>query len=123
MAGPDDRVTTGLLSAVRYVKDNRVLPRGFEPATASGDIAVRGRATADDDFRGGRDRVRYVIDTGEAGGPFTVEAELWYQPIGYRWARNLADYDAFETRRFTRYYEAMSAGSAVLVASGSASAP
>lgn len=123
MVGPDDEVTTGLLTAVRYVKDNRVLPRGFDPATAPDDIAVHGRGTSDDDFRGGEDRVRYVIDPAGAHGPFTVEAELWYQPIGYRWARNLADYDAFETRRFTRYYEAMSAGSAVRLASAAASTP
>lgn len=123
MVGPDDEVTTGLLTAVRYAKDNRVLPRGFDPATAPDDIAVHGRGAADANFRGGEDRVHYVIDPGDAGGPFTIEAELWYQPIAYRWARNLADYDAFETRRFTRYYEAMSAGSATRLASGVASTP
>lgn len=123
MAGPDDEVTTGLLTAVRYLKDNRLLPRGFDPATASGDVAVRGGAATDDDFRGGEDRVRYVIDTGATEGPFSVEAVLWYQPIAFRWARNLADYDAFETRRFTRYYDAMSTGSAVRLATGTASTP
>ena len=29
--------TTGLLSAVRYLKDNRLLPRGFDKAGASPD--------------------------------------------------------------------------------------
>lgn len=123
MVGPDDEVTTGLLTAVRYVKDNRVLPRGFDPSTAPGDIAVHGRGTTDDDFRGGEDQVRYDLDPGDARGPFTIEAELWYQPIAYRWARNLGDYDAFETRRFARYYEAMSAGSAVRLASAVTSIP
>ncbi len=110
------RPTTGLLSGVRYAKDNRLLPRGFDPSTASDDIAVRGAAANDPDFAGGGDRVRYVVDVSNAAGPFTIEAALWYQPIGYRWAHNLRDYDAFETNRFTAYYESMSANSAITLA-------
>ena len=37
-------VTTGLLWGVEYVKDNRLLPRGFDKATASDDVAVKGEA-------------------------------------------------------------------------------
>ena len=40
-------------------------------------------------------------------GPFEVEAELLYQPIGYRWADNLKKYDAPEPKRFNGYYDAM----------------
>ena len=36
------KVTTSLLSAVGYLKDNRLLPRGFDKATANADIAVYG---------------------------------------------------------------------------------
>ena len=53
------RVTTGLLSAVRYGKDNRLLPRGFDKATAAPDCAVQGDAQDDPDFQGGGDRVIY----------------------------------------------------------------
>ncbi|MCK7480375.1 MAG: hypothetical protein M0C28_26330 [Candidatus Moduliflexus flocculans] len=35
-------MTTVLLSASQYLKDNRILPAGFDKATAHGDIAVRG---------------------------------------------------------------------------------
>ena len=35
-----------------------------------------------------------------SAGPFTVEVELRYQPIGYRWAHNLERYDAPEPKRF-----------------------
>lgn len=120
MVGPSDEVTTGLLTAVRFVKDNRVLPRGFDPATASEDIAVQGHAADDADFVGGADRVRYLVDLGDAEGPFALEAELWYQPIAYRWARNLESYDAPETRRFLRYYGEMSEYSALRLARGTA---
>jgi hypothetical protein len=111
-----DRVTTGLLFGVRYVKDNRLLPNGFDKTTAEDDIAVQGRAGEDADFREGGDRVRYVVDLENGVGPFTVGAELWYQTIGYRWAQNLKAYETLETERFVGYYEATAKGSAVLIA-------
>jgi hypothetical protein len=112
-----DAVTTGLLHGVRYVKDNRLLPRGFDKATAEPDIAVHGSAAADADFTAGRDRVRYRIEFPDSvSGPLSVEAELLYQSIGYRWAENLRGYDADETRRFGRYYAESAAGSAARLA-------
>jgi len=39
----------------------------------------------------------------DAQGPFHVEAELWYQPIGFRWAHNLGAYEAPEPGRFVHY--------------------
>ena len=121
MAGADGRVTTGLLTALRYVKDNRLLPRGFDKRTADKDIAVHGEADSDPDFVGGSDRVRYSVATGDAQGPFTVDVELWYQPIAYRWAMNLAAYDSPEPRRFVGYYNAMAGGSGVRLAHAAAS--
>lgn len=110
------RVTTGLLSAVRYLKDNRLLPRGFDKRTADKDVAVAGGALEDPDFTGGSDRVSYAVDVGGAPGPFRVEAELYYQPVAYRWAMNLKGYDAEEPRRFLRYYQDGAAASAVVLA-------
>jgi len=43
-------------------------------------------------------------------------AELWFQPIGYRWALNLDEYETFETDRFIRYYRDMAASFAMVVA-------
>ena len=116
LAGPDGEVTTGLITAVDYLKDNRLLPDGFDKTTAEEDIAVRGAAAGDGDFRDGGDRVRYVVEVGDAEGPFEVEAELWYQPIAYRWAQNLRRQPAVETDRFVGYYEEMAEGSAVVLA-------
>jgi hypothetical protein len=113
--GSDGGVTTGLLTAVAYGKDNRILPLGFDKATAGEDIAVQGRAATDSDFAGGGDRIVYSIDVAGARGPFQVEAELWYQPIGFRWAQNLSPYDTHETNRFVSYYETLSEFSGIVL--------
>jgi hypothetical protein len=113
-----DAVTTGLLHGVRYIKDNRLLPRGFDKTTADADVAVHGAAAADADFLAAGDRVRYRIALpADASAPLAVEAELLYQSIGYRWAENLRGYDTAETRRFERYFAENAAGSAMRLAS------
>jgi hypothetical protein len=45
---------------------------------------------------------------------------LWYQPIGFRWAHNLADYKAAEPQRFLGYYESASQHSATVLAKAKA---
>ena len=110
-----NNVTTGLLTGLQFIKDNRLLPHGFEKQTAEKDVAVHGKAEMDPDFTGGGDSITYSVAVGGGEGPFEVEAELWYQPIAYRWAMNLKPYDALEPKRFVRYYEAMSSGSAVML--------
>lgn len=115
MAAPDGSVTTGLLTAVGYLKDNRILPHGFDKAGAHPDIAVHGAAAQDGDFMAGTDRVHYSVDVSGAVGPFRVEAALWYQPIGRRWAENLRAYDAPETQRFVGYYDSMAGASAIVL--------
>jgi len=97
-----------------------VLPHGFDKRTAHKDVAVAGDAADDNDFAGGSDRIRYSIALAGAEGPFQMEVELWYQPVSYRWASNLRQYDSMETRRFTRYYDAMSSASGVILARASA---
>ena len=117
MSDSNGRPTTGLLTAVRYLKDNRLVPRGFDKATADPQIAVVGAAAEDADFGGGGDRVRYAIEVNQADGPFQIDVELRFQVIGFRWAENLRPYKAEETSRFVGYYESMaSSSSEVLVA-------
>ena len=119
----DGKVTTGLLFATTYLKDNRLLPRGFNKETAPPDIAVYGDARADPRFSDHGHNVRYSVDVGNSVGPFDVDVELWYQPIGYRWANNLKSYDADEPHRFTGYYDSMGTGTAVLLAKTSRRSP
>ena len=113
---PANVPTTGLLQATQYLKDNRLLPRGFDKTTAPFEIKVFGGASADPDFTGDGDRVGYRL---AVTGAATVEVELRYQPIGYRWAQNLASYQAAESRRFVGYYNSLAAYSSVVVARAS----
>ena len=116
------QVTTGLLTGVRYLKDNRLLPRGFDKHSPDKDIAVIGEALNDPNFTGGGDRVRYAINLGEIQGPIRVDAELCYQPIGYRWANNLKAYNAAaEPRRFTGFFDSMAKASSEVLAKASVS--
>ncbi len=117
----DGKVTTGLLHAVGYLKDSRLLPKGFDKATAEKDIAVVGRAADDSGFNDKGSLVRYLLSTGNAVGPFKVVAELWYQPIGFRWAHNLEPYKASEPQRMLRYYEEASQKSGTILAKAEAS--
>jgi hypothetical protein len=107
--------TTGLLTATQYLKDNRLLPRGFEKSTAPAEISVYGAASGDVDFGASGDRVRYAVDIAGAG-PYSVEVELRYQSIGFRWAHNLEGYDAPEPRRFVTYYRSLSSSSSIVIA-------
>ncbi|MBE2269866.1 MAG: hypothetical protein IAE80_16635 [Anaerolinea sp.] len=102
--------TTTLLLASQYLKDNRILPLGYDPATVPVEIAVWGDAATDPDFVGGSDIVTYQIPVTSATG-LTVEVELVYQTLGYRWADNLREFEdpeiAPEIVTFLRYYDAV----------------
>jgi hypothetical protein len=116
LGDPKGRPTTGLLTATQYLKDNRLLPRGFDKATAHADVGVYGGARQDADFTAEGDRVRYRVPlASSAPGPFAVDVELLYQTIAYRWARNLDPYDAPEPKRFLRYWNEMASSSSVVV--------
>ncbi len=116
LGAPGDKVTTVLLAATHYLKDNRLLPLGFDKATADDPVAVRGGAREDEDFKAGSDKVRYAVSLGQAEGPFTVRAELLYQTLSFRWARNVGDHPSEEAARFLSYYKPVAGSSAVVLA-------
>ncbi len=107
------RLTTGLLRGVAFLKDNRLLPRGFNKGTAGDDIAVRGTARADADFAAEGDTVRYRIPLDRPEGTLRAVVSLRYQTIAFRWADNLRAYDAPEPRRFVSFWDQMSESASV----------
>jgi len=116
MEDSEGNVTTGLLQGFRFVKDNRLLPRGFDKAGADQDIAVQGSARDDEDFVQSADRVHYYVKLERTDASYVVQAELWYQPVGYRWAQNLGSRDSAETRKFVSFYDSTADTSAVVLA-------
>jgi hypothetical protein len=110
------RVTTGLLQAATYLKDNRLLPSGLDPALALETIRPAGRAAEDPDFFGGEDSLQYSLDLGSAEPPFTITVELLYQSIGYRWAENLREFQGDRIEQFLRFYQAVPNTPVVLAA-------
>jgi hypothetical protein len=104
MGNTEGEATTTLLRGAGYLKDNRLLPAGFDPDSDS-DVAVHGAAVDDEDFAPGGDNVRYDVLLGDSKGPFLVTAELLYQSISYRWIDNLRRSQATEINRLLGYYE------------------
>src|SRR5205814_4333734 len=76
MVGTNNMPTTGLLTAVRFIKDNRLLPKGFNKNPGDARIAPQGGAVNDADFAPGGDKIVYSPPGGDPQGPLPVEMEF-----------------------------------------------
>ncbi|TXK98314.1 hypothetical protein BMR02_09210, partial [Methylococcaceae bacterium HT1] len=65
-----------------YVKDNRLLPNGFDKQAAPNDVKVAGEAVTDANFIGGSDEISYSL-TGLTGTGYSVTVEMVYQTLAY----------------------------------------
>jgi uncharacterized protein DUF642/thrombospondin type 3 repeat protein len=81
-------VTYTLLRGKEYLKDNRILPAGFNKASVPSDVRVVGAALDDSNFIGGSDQISYQIG-GLPAGNYTIKAELVYQTLSYAFAEDL----------------------------------
>lgn len=106
VADTNGNVTQSLLSAASYLKDNRLLPSGFDKLNAPVSVQVSGQAAADPDFLAASDLVTYQVElTGQ--GPWQVRAQLVYQPLAQPHLQELFSYDQLpEVAAFRRMIEA-----------------
>jgi hypothetical protein len=105
MQNTDGEVTYTLLRGAGYIKDNRLLPKGFDKNTAAADIAVKGAAAADENFTGGSDLVTYQVPVGNHSGPFTITAELLYTTVSHAFMQDLGqDASLPRVERFVKFY-------------------
>lgn len=102
-----DKITYTLLRAKQYVKDNRLLPKGFDKTTASTQIKVHGIAASDENFIGGGDSLDFNLNNLPEKN-YTLEAELIYQTLGYAFAQDLFKESDFEISRFKQMFNSSS---------------
>jgi len=88
------------------IKDNRLLPAGWDPKHADAAATKPIGVGADEDFVGGSDTVVFVAPLAELAFPYKVEVALLYQPISPRYVAELFRIDHPEIARFKQYYEA-----------------
>ena len=62
------------------------------------------RRPDDANFVGGGDLITYQVDVEGATGPFTVNAELLYEPLSYRFVQDMLVDKTPLTERFGGYY-------------------
>lgn len=124
MADSGGELTYLLTRGASFLKDSRLLPRGWSAEHPDAPTTAPRGLGADPDFGPGGDRVRYELSlpASAAGGPLRVEARLLYQVLGARYAAEVFRYDTPEVRAFRRYYEAADR-SPVVVASASQTLP
>jgi mono/diheme cytochrome c family protein len=106
MENTEGEVTYTLLRGAAYRKDNRLLPQGFDRATADPRIAVAGQAADDPDFIGGSDEVAYRVATSGRPGPYRVDVKLLYQSVSGAFATDLRNDDTAEVRRYMTMHDA-----------------
>ncbi len=104
MEDTEGHVTYTLLRGAKYIKDNRLLPRGFDKSTAPACIAVYGKARNDSNFVGGSDEVTYIVNaTGKA--PYRVYVSMMYQPVSYHFLQDLKKDNTMLERKFLQSFE------------------
>lgn len=114
MGTTDDEVTTTLLRASQYFKDNRIVPAGSDPAAVPDDIRPAGDCLNDPDFGFGRDEISFQI-SGLVGSRFHVQVELRHQAIGYPYVLDLTEFsDDPIVSRFLDLYDAVRPGSELI---------
>ncbi|MDF1581789.1 MAG: multiheme c-type cytochrome [Methyloprofundus sp.] len=106
-------VTYTLLRGSDYLKDNRLLPNGFNKQTAPADVKVAGAAFDDANFIGGSDETRYTL-SGLVPDNYSVSIELVYQTLAYGFAQDLFKDKAKEVTDFKRLYNASNAKSTII---------
>jgi hypothetical protein len=98
-------VITVQLHAAGYLKDNRLLPLGFDKVSAPNHIAVVGDALNDKNFLAGGDILTVQVDVSQSELPLQLRCELLYQTIGYRWAENVSASSNMLAMNFARYWQ------------------
>ncbi|MEZ6093506.1 MAG: multiheme c-type cytochrome [Pirellulaceae bacterium] len=103
MADADGNATFTLLRGASYVKDNRLLPKGWSHDHADGEATQPYGVADDSDFGPGSDLVNYELEL--ASGEYTAHIELLFQPLSVRHVHELFTADTPEITTFRKMYD------------------
>ncbi len=96
--------TVALLHAAEYIKDNRLLPRGYSDTHPDHEHTAPIGVSGDPDFSAAQDTTHYAATFD--GTAASVEVELVYQALGNRWVRDLLEVPAADVEAFRTMWEA-----------------
>jgi hypothetical protein len=90
MGDVDGSPTFTLLRAAEHLKDNRLLPKGWNPNHPDAEhTGVHGGASQDESFMDGEDTVSYEFVAPTVDGPYRIQADFLYQTLSPRFAAEL----------------------------------
>lgn len=100
--------TTVLERAYANLKDNRLVPRGFNTSHASYDtVRVVGNAVSDPNFNelnAGTDKIYYKIPNAENSENWIVTGRVYYQSVPPKWVENMFTYTSPEIDLFKQLF-------------------
>jgi len=104
MADAEGATTHTLLRGAAWLVDDRILPKGWSAEHAEAERTAPVGVEGDANFRAGGDSVRYELELDSTEAVF-IEAALYYQPLGARWAAEILRFETPEIDRFRKLYE------------------
>ena len=121
MADTDNKLTYTFMQASKYLKDNRILPKGYKSNTPANAQAY-GEALNDNDFIGGSDTVAYEV-SGLPVADYSITVTLLYQTMSYGFAQDLyKDDELIEValmkaldKNTNNHYETISTDTAIIM--------
>lgn len=105
MGNVNGELTFYLLHGARYLKDNRLLPKGWRIDHAEGVATQPYGVNEDSNFIAGSDQLEYRLPFA-AGKEYRVEASLLFQTLSPRHAAELFTNDTPEVQQFRKMYHA-----------------
>ena len=96
-------VTFSLVRSKSFLKDNRILPLGFDKNKATRETQIAGEAKTDNNFTGGSDEIEFQLPK-LTGNSYEISAELVHQPLSFAYALDLFAGSAKEITEFKAMY-------------------
>jgi hypothetical protein len=107
MGDVNGNATFTLLRAAVHLKDNRLLPKGWNPNHPDAEhTGIHGAALQDENFVDGADTVIYDFRAPADDGPYRIQAAFLYQTLSSRFAAELFLFETAEVETLERYYTA-----------------